>query len=95
MLELSNGAIVEASAQNFACQQVNAIGFQSGSNTIGGLGSNSYPYQTHWYSYPVYVCSDKTAKAIEILKALQADKILEVKSVPKFIELVEKISGIL
>ncbi len=72
----------------------NSNGGLGGGYTIGG-GYNCYPYQTQWYSYPVYVCSDKTAKAIEILKALQADKILEVKSVPKFIELVEKISGIL
>ena len=50
----------------------------------------------YWYeSYPVYVCTDKTKKAIEILKALQADKQIECKSVPKFIELVEKIAGLL
>lgn len=49
----------------------------------------------YWNSYPVYVCTDKTAKAIEILKSLQAEKLLDVKSVPRFIELVEKISGLL
>ena len=45
--------------------------------------------------YPVYICSDKTAKAIEVLKALEADKVIELRSVKKFIEMVEKISSIL
>ncbi len=106
MLQLTNGSIVETpeTSNRMASMQAN---YSGGSNTLGGLGSNAlggisfgssncYPYQTHWYSYPVYVCTDKTAKAIEILKALQAANImLEIKSVPKFIELVEKISGIL
>ena len=51
-------------------------------------------YQELWHSYPVYVCTDKTKKAIEVLKALEADG-LQVTSVPKFIALVEKIAGIL
>ena len=50
------------------------------------------PY-TIWNSYPVYVCSDRTAKAIEILKALQSEKVIKVESVPRFIELVEKIAS--
>jgi hypothetical protein len=41
------------------------------------------------------VTSDKTAKAIEILKTLQDEKLIDVKSVPKFIALVEKIKGLL
>lgn len=49
----------------------------------------------YWNSYPVYVCTDKTAKAIEILKTLQSEKLIECRSVPKFIELVEKIVGLL
>lgn len=52
------------------------------------------PYTYHMH-YPVYVCQDKTKKAIEILKALQADKTIEVKSVTKFIGLVEQIAGLL
>lgn len=54
-----------------------------------------YSYQTYWMNYPVYITTDKTKKAIEILKTLQAEKLLECKSVNKFIELVEKISNIL
>lgn len=46
-------------------------------------------------SYPIYVCTDKTAKAIEILKKLQADKVIDVKSVNRFIQLVEDIAAIL
>jgi len=49
----------------------------------------------YWKSYPVYICTDKTKKAIEVLKALQAEKILKCESVPRFIALVEKISSIL
>lgn len=57
---------------------------------------DDYPQVTQWWGgYPVYVCTDKTAKAIEVLKALQAEKLLECKSVPKFIELVEKIAKLL
>jgi hypothetical protein len=75
----------------------NAI-FEATNNSISGvMTSNCFdgqPY-TYWNSYPIYVCTDKTAKAIQILKQLQADKLIECKSVPKFIELVEKIAGIL
>lgn len=111
MLQLTNGSIVETLAANANTNSANlqrsVLQNQQASlgNLCSGLGSsesytiggayNCYPLQTHWYSYPVYACTDKTAKAIEILKALQADKIMEVKSVNKFIELVEKISGIL
>lgn len=68
--------------------------------TIGNITTdscNSYPYNgyTVWNNYPVYICTDKTKKAIEILKALQAEKLLECKSVPRFIELVDKISNLL
>jgi hypothetical protein len=48
-----------------------------------------------WNNYPVYVYLDKTKKAIDILKALEADKTLKVTSVSRFIALVEKISGLL
>jgi hypothetical protein len=51
------------------------------------------PY-TWWHTYPVYVCSDKTKKAIEVLQAMEADG-FKVTSVPKFIKLVEKIAAIL
>lgn len=54
------------------------------------------PQQTiYWNTWPVYVCTDKTKKAIQVLKALQADKLIKCDSVPKFIALVEKISSIL
>ena len=58
---------------------------------------SQWPYQqtVYWNSYPVYVYTDKTKKAIEVLKALQAEKLLKCDSVPRFIELVEKISNIL
>jgi hypothetical protein len=86
-------------------QQKNGSIFEYGSlTTTGGYlpntgtASNWYwqpENVVYWNSYPVYVCTDKTKKAIEILKALQADKQIECKSVPKFIELVEKIAGLL
>ncbi len=55
---------------------------------------NSLPYTT-WSGWPVYVTTDKTKKAIDILKTLQAEKMIKCDSVPRFIELVEKISGLL
>lgn len=71
-----------------------------GSVTSGFLGQSSHcvdywPHTTYWMNYPVYICTDKTKKAIEVLKALQAEKLLTCNSVPRFIELVEKISQIL
>lgn len=55
---------------------------------------SSTPY-TYWNHYPVYVTVDKTKKAIDILKALQADKQIHCTSVTKFIELVDKIAQLL
>jgi hypothetical protein len=98
MLQLTNGSIVEMPI---------ADGTYTGgttqtvtSNNCFSTGSYQYwPYDaTHtvyWNSYPVYVCSDKTKKAIEILKTLQAEKKIRCDSVPKFIDLVEKIAAIL
>jgi hypothetical protein len=66
--------------------------------SVGSTYFDSYhwPYQTvYWNSYPVYVCTDKTKKAIEVLKALQAEKLLKCDSVPRFIALVEKSSNLL
>jgi hypothetical protein len=61
-------------------------------------GFNSCIQQTsqyaYWQSYPVYVYTDKTKKAIDVLKALESDG-LKVTSVTKFIALVEKIAAIL
>ncbi len=69
------------------------------SNTIaGGISDNITTgcYQTYyWGNYPVYVCTDKTKKAIDIVKALEAAKHLKITSVPKFLALVEEIAGLL
>ena len=100
MLQLTNGAIKEYDkADVYHANTVTAMN-AGGSLTNGTLTASSYQTfpstQTIWWgNYPVYVCHDKTKKAIEILKALQADKQIECKSVPKFIELVEKIAGLL
>lgn len=63
-------------------------------NSVSGYAAVHYRPYTHWGSYPVYICTDKTKKAIDILQALEADG-LKVTSVKKFIELTEKIAGIL
>lgn len=53
---------------------------------------HAYPYQqVAWNNFPIYICTDKTAKAIEILKMLEKEKLIELKSVSKFISYVEKI----
>ncbi len=95
MLQLTNGAIHETYQNNSTMTGVHVQnGLTNGTLTTT---DNYWPYtQTlYWNHYPVYVCADKTKKAIEILKALQADKQIECKSVPKFIEMVEKIAAIL
>ncbi len=101
MLQLHDGTIVETTETVEHNQGLGGLGanqslsgFQNLNNcNYGNLGG--YGYQTVWNAYPVYVTSDKTAKAIEILKKLQTEKVIEVKSVPRFIELVEQISAIL
>lgn len=72
--------------------------------TISGSGG-AFPYNTssncyiepltYYMNYPVYICTDKTKKSIEILKMLQKEKKIKCDSVDKFIDLVEKISNIL
>lgn len=96
MLQITDGAITETiySGTGVVSMTVGSsmAGLAQASNC---LEYNGWPYQTYWQHYPVYVCLDKTKKAIEVLKALQAEKLLKCDSVPRFIELVEKISGLL
>lgn len=98
MLQLTNGSIVEMPITTVT----KAVNLDSAgcvpTFAIGGCAPFTdwgHSYYTVWNSYPVYVCTDKTAKAIEILKTLQAEKLIECKSIPEFIELIEKISGLL
>lgn len=81
LYELSNGSLT----QTTACYP--------NDQTSGSIFTYYTP--TYWNNYPVYICTDKTKKAIDVLKALQAEKVIECKSVPRFIELVEKISNLL
>lgn len=90
---VSNGNSADCVGNLSTAGQTATYGCYDGN--YGVLGCYYYPYQTIWQSYPIYVCSDKTAKAIAILKALQEDKQIQCKSVTKFIALVEKISSIL
>lgn len=97
MLQETNGLLLET---NGMIQEACSITENSIAGSCIPYGTGNYPYtwpyQTiYWQSYPVYVCTDKTKKAIDILKALQAEKLLECKSVPRFIELVDKIAGLL
>lgn len=101
MLQVVNGNIQE----NLAGMQSMTVSSHNQMSTGAYVGdyqyqpplSNTYwPYQTvYWNSYPVYICQDKTKKAIEVLKALQAEKLLKCESVPRFISLVEMISALL
>jgi hypothetical protein len=92
MLQVLNDTIREIPAMTTV-----ATGGYVPTTTTGQLGNCTIDYwqPVYWNSYPVYVCTDKTKKAIEVLKALQAEKLLQCESVPRFIELVEKISGLL
>lgn len=88
-----NGAIFEG--QPSRTTGGNSIGDHFGGLTLGNINTVfGGGCRAYWNSYPV-VCTDKAAKAIEILKALQSDKTVDIKSVPRFIELVEQISKIL
>lgn len=94
MLTFENGAIQETPMPVMNTKI-------TGGTLTSGVYQTSNCYQpwpqdtTYWLNYPVYVCSDRTKKAIDVLKALQAEKILKCDSVPRFIELVEKISQLL
>lgn len=92
MLQVMNGTISETLTTTGGYVPTST----TGQNTFNCIDYYTYPYQTvYWNSYPVYICTDKTKKAIEVLKALQSEKLLDCKSVPRFIELVEKISNLL
>ncbi len=67
----------------------------SGSASSITLGGSCYQPYTYWGNYPVYVNDDKTKKAISVLQKLMDEKVIECRSVPKFIELVEKISKLI
>lgn len=67
-------------------------------DTNTGEASNNYlqtsncVLQYPYVNYPSYIYIDKTKKAIDILRALEAKKLVEFKSVNKFLELVDEIS---
>jgi hypothetical protein len=103
MLQVSDGAIREVPPDVLGvtvltgdCSPTYSAAYANHSIVGCIQTTNSYyqPYTT-WYGYPVYACTDKTKKAIEVLKTLQAEKLLKCDSVPRFIALVEKISALL
>jgi hypothetical protein len=94
MLELTGGS---------AITEINGVFTSSAigdAYTIGSMPaeiSGFWPctQTVYWNSWPVYICTDRTKKAIEVLKHLESKKLIRVTSVKKFIELVERISNIL
>ena len=101
MLQEVNGTIQEvlpsATLTTSNCVSVGGTYVPSSTIQWNGLTQQSdyASYGYWWHGYPVYVCTDKTKKAIDVLKALEADKLIKCQSVPKFIALVEKIAGLL
>lgn len=104
MLKEQNGALYEQNGNAMdMTSMLNQMALtQTGvSTSMGGQTTGSatfgycWPQSTYWGSYPVYICTDKTKKAIEVLKCLQAEKLLKCDSVPRFIELVDKIASLL
>ena len=77
MLQLTNGVIVEdlpdmpKTLTGVNCVQTGGYVPVTATTVYPEWASNTTLW---WSNYPVYVCTDKTKKAIEILKALQADK---------------------
>lgn len=83
-------------------ESVSSNSLSSGLQSIGSLtttGCAEWKYipstNTYWNSYPIYVTTDRTEKAINVLKKLEEEKVIEVKSVKRFIELVEKIKQLI
>ena len=84
--------------ENQVCYtDTNSLGQLQSSNNLGQYQTQSnYPPYTYYYqSYPIYIYHDKTKKAMDILQKLQEEKLLEIKSVTKFVETVNKIAGLL
>jgi len=79
-----------------ALQNTTLGGSWTGDTVKQSLTSTSncfnYPYQQNWGSYPVYIYQDHTAKAVKVLKDLEADGVLTINNVAQFIKLVEKIA---
>ncbi len=86
---LSTGGL--ATIQN--CQTTslsNLSNLGTGLSNLGSLCDNvNYSYPS--YSYTTYV--DKTDKAIKIIKNLMDEKIIDIKSISRFLELVDKIKA--
>ncbi len=93
MLKEVNGVIQET-AMTVGTVQFSANSANTTADNCLHYYPNWYP-TTYWQTYPVYVYTDKTKKAIEVLKALQEEKLLKCDSVSRFIALVEKISELL
>ncbi len=100
MLQLNGNTLFESGNQaksEFLGTMTNGQGL----NQLGGWGGiagnytigwpSDYRYHTVWNNYPIYVTTDRTEKAIKILQALEAEKAIEIESVKRFIELVEKL----
>lgn len=92
MLTASNGAIYEATPTNVGATTYG--GAMQAGNCID-YGQYTAPYY-QWGGYPVFVCHNKTKKAIEVLKCLQREKLVKkIEDVDGFIEMVDKIAAIL
>jgi hypothetical protein len=85
MLQEENGALIESTAGG-PTEYVSGQYMLQNQNCLG----HSWSYGP----YPIYITRDSTAKAIAILKKLQDEKVLEIKSVPRFIELVDLITAL-
>lgn len=96
MLTASNGAIYETAsmATTGAMTKAGAVQMTQAMNCVD-YGQYTVPYY-QWGGYQVYVCHDKTKKAIEVLKCLQREKLVKkIEDVDGFIAMVEKIAAIL
>ena len=92
----SQGLTNEYLGPQTANQQFDRQQFQLGQcNSLSDYGSSSlsnYNYTpSYCYSFTHYV--DKTDKAIKIIRLLMEDKTIEIKSINKFLELVDKIKA--
>jgi hypothetical protein len=79
------------SAMNTSGETVGSTDWSSVSNSA----TCGYPYLYYHTYYGCACSSDKTGKAMSILKVLMTNDLVKVKSIKQFVTLLEKISSLL
>jgi hypothetical protein len=67
--------------------------YEGDAKAVLGIGSGMvrHAFTAQWGQYPVYANNQSTVRAIEVLKVLEAAKVLKMDTYAQRFELVEKI----